>query len=155
VLDAGRVLDLRGAAGETLPGDMAALIAAGPAALERVRALAADPPPAAVLPRAGLALCAPIPRPARNVFCVGRNYLDHVAEGDRVRQVATEVPEWPQFFTKPPQAVIGPGDADPVACRADGAARLRGGTRGGDRSRGPRHPRGRGDDACLRRDHRQ
>lgn len=113
-LDAERVLDLGLASGDTLPTGMVELIAAGPAALEVVRRLVAEPTAAALLDHATLTLCAPIPHPARNVFCVGRNYLDHVAEGDRVRQVATELPEWPQFFTKPPQAVIGPGAPIPA-----------------------------------------
>jgi 2-keto-4-pentenoate hydratase/2-oxohepta-3-ene-1,7-dioic acid hydratase in catechol pathway len=107
-----RVLDIVAAAPD-LTGDMLALIAAGAPALDRLRALAADPPAAALCPLAGLRLLAPIPRPARNVFCVGRNYLEHVAEGDRVAQAETKLPEWPQFFTKPPQAVIGPGAAIP------------------------------------------
>ena len=55
------------------------------------------------------ALLAPIPVPRRNVFCVGRNYLDHVKEGDAKRGLQTPVPLHPQFFTKPPSAVIGPG----------------------------------------------
>ena len=30
---------------------------------------------------------APIPRPAKNVFCVGRNFLTHIEEGARARGV--------------------------------------------------------------------
>ncbi|HWT09633.1 MAG TPA: fumarylacetoacetate hydrolase family protein, partial [Roseomonas sp.] len=86
------------------------LIEAGPAALAAVRALATNPPAAAVLPLAAVALQAPIPRPRRNVFCVGRNYMDHVAEGDRTRGITTsEVPKFPQFFTKAPDCVVAPG----------------------------------------------
>ncbi len=55
------------------------------------------------------ALLAPIPSPRRNVFCVGRNYLDHVKEGDAKRGLQTPVPLHPQFFTKPPTSVIGTG----------------------------------------------
>lgn len=53
-------------------------------------------------------LLAPIPRPAKNVFCVGRNYADHIAEDNTARDLATEKPKYPQFFTKPPTAVVGP-----------------------------------------------
>ena len=49
-------------------------------------------------------LLAPIPEPARNVFCLGRNYADHAAER------GAAVPEHPVYFTKPGTAVIGPGD---------------------------------------------
>ena len=56
-------------------------------------------------------LMAPIPRPHRNVFCVGRNYMDHVAEGDRTRGITnSELPKFPQFFTKAPDTVIAPDD---------------------------------------------
>ncbi|MGH7374555.1 MAG: fumarylacetoacetate hydrolase family protein, partial [Candidatus Rokuibacteriota bacterium] len=47
-------------------------------------------------------LLAPIPAPARNIFCLGRNYADHAAE----RGAA----EHPVYFTKPATAVVGPGD---------------------------------------------
>uniref|UniRef100_UPI0018DF5E83 fumarylacetoacetate hydrolase family protein n=1 Tax=Roseomonas rosulenta TaxID=2748667 RepID=UPI0018DF5E83 len=90
--------------------DMLALIDAGPAALAAVRTLAAAPPAGSVLPLASVALQAPIPRPRRNVFCVGRNYMDHVAEGDRTRGITqSEVPKYPQFFTKAADTVIAPG----------------------------------------------
>lgn len=108
-----RVLDIA-AADTTLPHAMLALIRAGAEALETLRRLEAAPPDAALRPLGAVRLLAPIPRPARNVFCVGRNYLDHVAEGDRVAKTETTLPEWPQFFTKPPQAVVGPDDTIPA-----------------------------------------
>ena len=43
----------------------------------------------------------PIPRPARNIFCVGRNYVEHAKER------GAEVPTVPVFFTKPPTAIVG------------------------------------------------
>ena len=49
-------------------------------------------------------LLAPIAAPARNVFCLGRNYADHAAER------GAAVPEHPVYFTKPDTAVVGPGD---------------------------------------------
>jgi 2-keto-4-pentenoate hydratase/2-oxohepta-3-ene-1,7-dioic acid hydratase in catechol pathway len=61
-------------------------------------------------------LLAPIPRPARNVFCDGKNYHDHAKEfaGSGFDASATEVvPEAPVIFTKPPSAVIGPGRSIP------------------------------------------
>ena len=113
LLDGARVLDL----GVAMPParDMVSLIEAGPAALAQVRALAANPPAAALLPLASVALQAPIPRPRRNVFCVGRNYMDHVAEGDRTRGITqSEVPKYPQFFTKAADTVVAPGAKVPT-----------------------------------------
>ncbi len=106
VLDNGDVLDLAATSG---PADMLSLIAGGPAALTAARAKIAAA--TAGLPAASVKLLAPIPRPARNVFCVGRNYMDHVAEGDRTRGITnSELPKFPQFFTKAPETVIGPDE---------------------------------------------
>jgi 2-keto-4-pentenoate hydratase/2-oxohepta-3-ene-1,7-dioic acid hydratase in catechol pathway len=46
---------------------------------------------------------APIPRPARNVFCLGRNYKEHAAER------GAEAPPHPVYFTKVPESVVAPG----------------------------------------------
>jgi 2-keto-4-pentenoate hydratase/2-oxohepta-3-ene-1,7-dioic acid hydratase in catechol pathway len=113
VLVEGGVLDL----GAAMPParDMVALIEAGPDARAKVRALAADPPAAAMLPLTAVALQAPIPRPRRNVFCFGRNYMEHVVEGDRNRRIThSEVPKYPQFFTKAADTVIAPGAKVPT-----------------------------------------
>lgn len=110
--DNGDVLDLPRAAaagGSTLPLTMLGFIAAGPSALElaaRCNSTAASMD--GVQPAAQVNLLAPIPRPAKNVFCIGRNYKEHVAEGYRARGQDVKLPEFPQFFTKPPTAVIGP-----------------------------------------------
>jgi len=113
LLDGGRVLDL----GVAMPPtrDMISVIEAGAPMLAAIRALAANPPANAVLPLASVALQAPIPKPRRNVFCVGRNYMDHVAEGDRTRGITqSEVPKYPQFFTKAADCVIAPGAKVPT-----------------------------------------
>ncbi|MCA3314427.1 MAG: fumarylacetoacetate hydrolase family protein [Roseomonas sp.] len=108
LLSGGRVLDL--AVAMPPARDMISIIEAGAPMLAAIRALAANPPANAVLPLAGVALQAPIPKPRRNVFCVGRNYMDHVAEGDRTRGITnSEVPKYPQFFTKAADCVIAPG----------------------------------------------
>lgn len=58
-----------------------------------------------------LEIAAPIPRPRKNIVCLGLNYADHIAEGDRTRGGHPRaLPEHPVFFTKPPTAVAGPYD---------------------------------------------
>jgi 2-keto-4-pentenoate hydratase/2-oxohepta-3-ene-1,7-dioic acid hydratase in catechol pathway len=54
---------------------------------------------------------APIPRPRRNVFCVGRNYRAHAQElkGSVFKADEKPVDEWPIVFSKVPEAVIAPG----------------------------------------------
>ena len=108
LLSGGRVLDL--AVAMPPARDMLAVIDGGAQMLAAIRALAANPPANALLALASVALQAPIPKPRRNVFCVGRNYMDHVAEGDRTRGITqSEVPKYPQFFTKAADCVIAPG----------------------------------------------
>src|SRR5689334_2149671 len=58
---------------------MLGLIRAGAPMLQRLRELAAKPPANAIA-LTGVKLHAPIPRPAKNVFCVGWNYLEHFEE---------------------------------------------------------------------------
>ncbi len=113
LLSGGRVLDL--AVAMPPARDMLAVIDGGAAMLAAIRALAANPPANALLALASVALQAPIPKPRRNVFCVGRNYMDHVAEGDRTRGITnSEVPKYPQFFTKAADCVIAPGAKVPT-----------------------------------------
>jgi 2-keto-4-pentenoate hydratase/2-oxohepta-3-ene-1,7-dioic acid hydratase in catechol pathway len=59
---------------------------------------------------ADVKLLAPIPQPRKNVFCVGRNYKEHILEGARARGVEPSFPKVPEFFSKPPTTVIGPDD---------------------------------------------
>jgi 2-keto-4-pentenoate hydratase/2-oxohepta-3-ene-1,7-dioic acid hydratase in catechol pathway len=56
----------------------------------------------------GLPLAAPVV-PTRNVFCVGRNYLEHAKEGAAVFGKELKLPDVPTFFTKAPTAVAAPG----------------------------------------------
>ena len=111
LLDDGSVLDLPQAARSTaftLPGNLAEFIAAGAPVRAAAAALLDMKPAGAILPAADIHLLAPIPRPTKNVFCVGRNYHDHVVEGYRAAGKETKLPAFPQFFTKPPTAVMGP-----------------------------------------------
>jgi len=57
---------------------------------------------------------APIPRPRKNVFCVGWNYVEHFEEGAKARTHVTELPAHPTFFTKAPTTVNGPYDRIPL-----------------------------------------
>ncbi len=54
-------------------------------------------------------LLAPTPLPRKNVFCVGRNYAEHIAEGDRAQKQNVGVTEHPVYFTKPPTSIVSPG----------------------------------------------
>src|SRR3546814_6003763 len=68
-------------------------------------------------PLANVTLLAPIPRPRKNIFGIGLNYVEHVEESARTLDTATDLPKQPVIFSKPPTTVIGPGQ--PVVHRAD------------------------------------
>ena len=91
--------------------DMLALIGSGDVGLATVRKLLQ--PEGTSVEISGLRLLAPIPRPRKNVFCVGWNYLEHFEEGKAIRHGAQDLPEHPVFFSKAPTAVIGPHDTIP------------------------------------------
>jgi 2-keto-4-pentenoate hydratase/2-oxohepta-3-ene-1,7-dioic acid hydratase in catechol pathway len=75
------------------------------------RALPAEAGPR--LPVSAITLRAPLPRPRRNLFCVGRNYRAHAAElaASVFRDQTSKDTEWPMVFSKVPETVIGPFDA--------------------------------------------
>lgn len=84
------------------------LIAGGQQALDDARRAAETGSKTAL---SQLQLLAPIPRPLKNVFCLGLNYKEHVAEGvARGTGADPEGPKYPIWFTKPPTAVTGPYD---------------------------------------------
>ena len=60
-----------------------------------------------LIPLADVTLDAPL-RPARNVFCVGRNYLEHAKEGARAAGRELKLPAVPTFFTKASSAIAAP-----------------------------------------------
>jgi len=113
VRNGSEVLDLTGAGNAPFnTGDMLSLIEAGPAALAWVRDAVSKA--AKSVPLDSVRLLAPIPRPRKNVFCVGWNYTEHFEEGRKARPHVQEMPAHPAFFTKAPTTVNGPHDAVPT-----------------------------------------
>ena len=55
-------------------------------------------------------LLAPIPRPRKNIFGIGLNYTEHVAESARSLDTSAELPQEPVIFSKPPTAVVAWND---------------------------------------------
>src|SRR5512147_1061741 len=109
-----QVIDLAEAGGKPPfdPADMVSLIAAGPKALKWLAGVAVKA--GKTLPIDKVRLAAPIPRPRKNVFCVGWNYVEHFEEGKRARAHGIEFPAHPAFFSKAPTTVIGPYDPVPL-----------------------------------------
>jgi 2-keto-4-pentenoate hydratase/2-oxohepta-3-ene-1,7-dioic acid hydratase in catechol pathway len=63
-------------------------------------------------PLSGARVLAPIPRPRRNIICVGKNYFDHAHEFARsgfdssASSAADAIPKAPIIFTKMPESVV-------------------------------------------------
>jgi 2-keto-4-pentenoate hydratase/2-oxohepta-3-ene-1,7-dioic acid hydratase in catechol pathway len=53
-------------------------------------------------------LLAPL-QPRKNVFAIGKNYIEHVRELPGADSRAEPPPQYPIVFSKPPTSVIGPG----------------------------------------------
>jgi 2-keto-4-pentenoate hydratase/2-oxohepta-3-ene-1,7-dioic acid hydratase in catechol pathway len=123
VLDGDRILDLNRAfkaaqqsglvaSDLVAPVDVLGIIASGEAMSKACKAVLKAVNSGA-LPFEGEAassvtILAPIPKPLKNVFCVGSNYRAHVTEASRAQAKEDKTPKLPVFFTKPPTAVIGP-----------------------------------------------
>jgi 2-keto-4-pentenoate hydratase/2-oxohepta-3-ene-1,7-dioic acid hydratase in catechol pathway len=67
-------------------------------------------PLGAAIPAGNVKLLAPIPRPRKNIFGIGLNYTEHVAESAKSLDTAPELPRQPVIFSKPPTTVIGPDE---------------------------------------------
>lgn len=93
-------------------GTMLDIIQGGAATMALLQEIAAAPKTTPVVLNSAL-LKAPIPRPLKNVFCVGWNYLEHFEEGGAKLQDSRELPKYPVFFSKAPTAVNGPFDVIP------------------------------------------
>lgn len=100
--------------GLCLPQRMLDFIDRGPHAVASLREALNDAKGkwgnATALPLPSVRLLAPIPRPRKNIFGIGLNYLDHVAESSKALDTAPDLPKEPVVFSKPPTAVIGPGE---------------------------------------------
>jgi 2-keto-4-pentenoate hydratase/2-oxohepta-3-ene-1,7-dioic acid hydratase in catechol pathway len=106
--------------GLRLPADMQGLLDAGPDAWRHAadlcrrfaselesHNLAQDAEAGLAYPADRVRRHAPIPRPRKNVFCLGQNYAAHAAES------GNPPPTAPIYFTKPATTVIGPDEAIP------------------------------------------
>jgi 2-keto-4-pentenoate hydratase/2-oxohepta-3-ene-1,7-dioic acid hydratase in catechol pathway len=111
------IVDLSVAA-PALPHDMLSFIALGSEGIALARRAVEGNPQRLVR---GTKLLAPIPRPRRNIFCVGKNYREHAQEfhssGFDASAGKDAIPDVPIIFTKPPSCVIGP--AAPIPAHLD------------------------------------
>jgi 2-keto-4-pentenoate hydratase/2-oxohepta-3-ene-1,7-dioic acid hydratase in catechol pathway len=109
------VAALASAQGEDLPDTMLGLIDAGRPGLEALRDCLEQAngrfPAGTATALSNVKLLAPIPRPRKNIFGIGLNYVEHVAESAKSLDTSKDLPKQPVVFSKPPTTVIGPGDS--------------------------------------------
>ncbi len=83
--------------------------------LEALAAGSALPPTLDEIELSAVKLMAPLPKPRRNILCVGKNYHAHAREfagsGFDSSAAAGDIPKVPIYFTKVPESVIGPNEA--------------------------------------------
>ena len=101
-----------------LPRRMNELINLGKRGLDKIDTIISNPPSNSLYQFNDLELLAPIPKPTRNIFCVGRNYHEHAQEfhdsGFDATAGADAIPEHPIIFTKATTSVSGPNDPIPA-----------------------------------------
>ncbi len=102
------------AIGHDLPSTMLDFIDLGPIALRFLQEAVAAATTADLigtsLPEGNVSLLAPIPRPRKNIFGIGLNYTEHVAESARSLDTSNDLPRQPVIFSKPPTAVVAWSD---------------------------------------------
>lgn len=117
LLHDGLVIDVEyfgDAIGQDLPSTMLDFIDLGTIALRFLQEAVAAATTADLigtsLPAGNVTLLAPIPRPRKNIFGIGLNYTEHVAESARSLDTSNELPQQPVIFSKPPTAVVAWND---------------------------------------------
>ncbi|MBE4909302.1 fumarylacetoacetate hydrolase family protein [Bacillus luteolus] len=112
IQDGSKVLDLHEAekamnSHSTLPRTMNECLDLGDLFIEKVSAIeewaSGHNDGDYIIELAEVVLKAPIPRPRKNVFCVGKNYADHAIEMGS----AADIPEHVMLFSKAPTSVVG------------------------------------------------
>jgi 2-keto-4-pentenoate hydratase/2-oxohepta-3-ene-1,7-dioic acid hydratase in catechol pathway len=117
-LSADHVVDLQRLGQKTgidLPDNMLSFIDLGRRAVGATAKMLATHlekwPVGTALPVGNVTLLAPIPRPRKNIFGIGLNYVEHIAESSLALDTSANLPDKPVIFSKPPTTVIGTGDA--------------------------------------------
>jgi 2-keto-4-pentenoate hydratase/2-oxohepta-3-ene-1,7-dioic acid hydratase in catechol pathway len=113
----GLIVDVAGfgdRCGLPLPATMLEFIDLGPIALRQLAEALSNAQTADLVgcsfPAGNAQLLAPIPRPRKNIFGIGLNYTEHVAESARALDTSSELPQQPVIFSKPPTAVVAWND---------------------------------------------
>lgn len=110
ILDAqDKIITLESVLGATAPKDLNALI--DNMSEEEVLALAEKAKATeGTIALEAVKVLAPIEYPKRNIFCLGKNYLDHANETKGLPGGSDDIPQFPIYFAKVAQPAIGQGE---------------------------------------------
>jgi 2-keto-4-pentenoate hydratase/2-oxohepta-3-ene-1,7-dioic acid hydratase in catechol pathway len=100
----------------SVAADMQSLIELGAAGLEQAAQVVAAGE-AQRWPLDQVRLRAPIPRPRKNIVCLGMNYVEHAYESLRAKGLPEKLPEHPVFFTKTVTTINDPDAGVPLDSR--------------------------------------
>lgn len=100
--------------GKFLPDNMLDMIDAGRPGLATLQTLISEfgelPPPGVSLAIENVTFLAPIPKPRKNIFGIGLNYTEHIAESAKSLDTNPDLPKQPVVFSKPSTSIIANGD---------------------------------------------
>lgn len=91
-----------------LPADLLGVIDQGLERLPELVATLRHQPSTQRVALTQVQLLAPLPRPRKNIICLGLNYSAHARESQQAKGLAAELPAHPVVFTKAVTAVTGP-----------------------------------------------
>ena len=100
------IVDVKAAVEDRWPGEppdsLFSLLQQGPDAWHRVTRASWPTPAVSRYTLAEIRWHAPIPRPPKNVVCLGMNYAEHIREAAGAMKRELKIPTAPVFFTKAP-----------------------------------------------------
>jgi 2-keto-4-pentenoate hydratase/2-oxohepta-3-ene-1,7-dioic acid hydratase in catechol pathway len=99
---------------DSLASDMLSFIEMGASGLKQAAQVIAENRDRDRVPLDQVKLMAPIPRPRKNIVCLGMNYAEHARESMRAKGLPETLPEHPVFFTKSVTTINHPDGAIPL-----------------------------------------
>lgn len=99
---------------DSVAQDMLTLIEMGASGLKRAAQIVTEARSTDIRPLDQIRLLAPLPRPTKNIVCLGMNYAEHARESMRAKGQPETLPEHPVFFTKALTAINDPEAGIPL-----------------------------------------
>lgn len=99
---------------DSIADDMLSLIEMGQSGLKRAQQVLIEGMARDIVPLNQVKLLAPVPRPSKNIVCLGMNYAEHARESMRAKGLPETLPEHPVFFTKAVTSINHPDAGIPL-----------------------------------------